>query len=606
MLGGDEKSYFDIISNVPYDILDHIIDYLNIKDRVTLLDTSQSWRDRVSDCRTCWSCIIIKGLDKLDIHDISLLHHVAHHIVELKLFVLPTEMFDAMYQSIGKGYYQQLQKLSITYRGEGYGSDLLNPILKVAPTLKHLTIDARYSDSGQVFVPFKTVLSKCEKLEQFAYHHSTTASSLSTTISTTEELILTPENTGHWDENIKTHRHYTLMGLTLTFMDTYGQQFITEDELDELISLFPNLDQLSLIGLSTSKSILNVIHRHCKYLTCLECNEELVSDFPYQKNKMTLPSSSTTFTMTEMNQGLRDIAIQLDELQSLEILLRRHATSIESLYINFETCMSPMPLSTFTISLDSKNGDDDGNSKSILFTRLQHLSVTTMEYNIQGKLDDLLTCILHKSPHLTYLHLSRCVQFQEKIVHTITQELLHLQTIRIMASILPTDDATVYGNIASLLEGLAIRSNSNHSLERIFLAPSVLYDPKHPHFGHIMQGLGSIQSLKVIELSYMDDSNQFSTIDPEIVQEQGTLLNEALCQKWSLLPHLETLKFNGMGCVNDQSIHHISKIKNLTYLHFISIKNVSRNAIVRELDLSRVAVQFNYEFLGPKYSKPGF
>ena len=79
---------FDIIDRLPYDIVINILEYIELKERLPLLNISGAWHDKLCACSSAWSKIIIDSKYDFSINELSLLSHISYHTLDLHLIKL--------------------------------------------------------------------------------------------------------------------------------------------------------------------------------------------------------------------------------------------------------------------------------------------------------------------------------------------------------------------------------------------------------------------------------------------------------------------------------------------------------------------------------------
>ena len=111
-----KKLRIDIPGLAPYDITTCIAEFLTDEDRLVLLDVSETWRLKFSQCPSIWSTIFVDSRQRVyTIDDITRLgHNVGSYVLNLTLHKTWMYYSDVLFDGMVGGYFKNLVHLSLS------------------------------------------------------------------------------------------------------------------------------------------------------------------------------------------------------------------------------------------------------------------------------------------------------------------------------------------------------------------------------------------------------------------------------------------------------------------------------------------------------------
>ncbi|KAI9251382.1 hypothetical protein BDA99DRAFT_521702 [Phascolomyces articulosus] len=169
---------FDIIANLPYDIMTIIFqmlipvgrfNYLDSNDRFTLLEVSKTWQDIVSTYAPLWKTHKFSDADGRTIENMQMLsQHICKHVTEISSECVYSGFTDCMesktlFEQLSKGGFTKLQRLHIYDDYVKCTPRFIHALSCIAKTLKSLELIIGNLPTEEL----KKILDTCTELRSF-------------------------------------------------------------------------------------------------------------------------------------------------------------------------------------------------------------------------------------------------------------------------------------------------------------------------------------------------------------------------------------------------------------------------------------------------------
>ncbi|KAI8147765.1 hypothetical protein BJV82DRAFT_664127 [Fennellomyces sp. T-0311] len=281
-----QRYCIDIIADLPLDLLPNIMDHLDIKERLTTLMVSKSWRTRLSGYPSIWSNVCIDARDRFEQFKFLDMAQISHHITNLQLCYLGSDHCEQMLLQMIAGSFNRLRTLHI--RSCKYETtNLYIALSRVASTLKELEITC-YTGKYPL-IPFGTILLACRSLEKFHYSH---------------KVVYDSASIG----KLAKFHNLSLVDLKLDLMSLDGS------DLEAILRHCPKLRRLTIFGCQSHA--LNIIRRNCPDLEFLSFNYDVEEDM---------------VSKTKLSNGIYHFAVNVRNLDDVAPILMDHRETLEKL-----------------------------------------------------------------------------------------------------------------------------------------------------------------------------------------------------------------------------------------------------------------------------------
>ncbi|KAI7859480.1 hypothetical protein BDC45DRAFT_496175 [Circinella umbellata] len=371
----------DFVTKLPYEVLHQILNYIEMKEIIQLVDISKGWRSRLSGSSKPWTEICLSSQENEEGSPpkliLSKLHHVSQHVEEVVLYSSKKYESEMLLTVIMSSSFKNIKILEIHGYQMNQHYQLLGAISRIKDTLRHLLIEV---DSKCPSLPTGVILSMCPDLETLHCVQNK---------ATLDIHGLIPHSSGAFD---------SLTDLELRFSD------IELSKLESLLSCCPKLRKL-VVG-SCPYSFAPIVCKICPRLRALIVNYDGIMP----------PEGDAIFSIENPNEpaGLRYLCMfphhSDDNLDPIIDVLHNCAPVLET-----------WNLAVFEDDIMTSNWND---ISSITFPKLQYINVhTTQNFN------SILAIILSGCPSLQDLLLSGS-GFDHDIFHAMA-ELPSLQRLEL-------------------------------------------------------------------------------------------------------------------------------------------------------------------------------
>ncbi|KAI9247968.1 hypothetical protein BDA99DRAFT_591577 [Phascolomyces articulosus] len=509
------ENRFDIIGNPPYDIIPDILSYMEINERLRLLNISKTWCDKMSAFLSTWSKLIIQKKTNFSKDQALMLTPISHHISDPELTdVKDPSITDCIFTQIVNAKCIQLKKLNLTVRKTWN---------------KVCILIAR-----GIITPDQTVLSLCRNLQVFGYTNL-------------GEDYIGGEIAGFLDP-----------GYDSTILSRLGFRFGILDiaDIQRILSacshnIGQQLRELSInLPDESNNEGMSLIRRYCKRLEILNINDRFYDDEVYSNRKNTInnkfihpcPQYAIPISTSAANANgkLQEFAVSLEQVQEFIPYFVEHTVTIQSLKIK-------------TILKDSNYKRQQPPWVHTL-NDLNNLRSLVINGGVVNKLlsDTGVSVLLSKSPHLGWLHFCDC-WISGKHTFTAIENLHHLQKLELWGCEMDED------HFGSMMDTFAIRNRQKSELssleEIIFMTSTGLSSG--------IERLSDILSLRRIDLLH---------IDAEGIRRSSLV---RLSKNIKSHPCIWSIELASVDAADDVVLEHLAAIDKLKFLELNGLDNVS-------------------------------